>query len=73
VRKDPRGRPYYWLTGEIPPEEVAPGTDRDLLSKGYVTLTPLSFDLTHWEFLETLETMLDKGEDFHAGHVHSKE
>ena len=71
VRSDPRGRPYYWLTGEIPPEEVAPGTDRDLLSKGFVTLTPLSFDLTNWEFLETLETMLDEDETPSSRHTSS--
>ncbi len=63
TRNDPRGRPYYWLTGEIPPEEVAPGNDRDLLSRGHVTLTPLSFDFTNREFLGTLKTMMtDNGE-----------
>ncbi|WP_462325502.1 5'/3'-nucleotidase SurE [Desulfoplanes sp.] len=63
ARNDPRGRPYYWLTGEIPPEEVVPGTDRDLLTKGFVTLTPLSFDFTNRKFLGTLENMMtnDKG------------
>lgn len=54
VRDDPRGRPYYWLQGEIPPEDVAPGTDRDLLTQGYITLTPLTFDFTHWNFLQDL-------------------
>jgi 5'-nucleotidase len=58
ARNDPRGRPYYWLTGEIPPDQVAPGTDRDLLTQGYVTLTPLSFDFTNWDFLGTLTTMM---------------
>ncbi len=55
VRRDPRGRPYYWLQGEIPPEDVTPGTDRDLLTRGYITLTPLTFDFTHWEFLQDLK------------------
>ncbi len=58
VRKDPRGRTYYWLTGVIPPEEVAPGTDRELLSQGYITLTPLQFDMTDRELLPILETLL---------------
>ncbi|MEZ6853331.1 5'/3'-nucleotidase SurE [Halodesulfovibrio aestuarii] len=43
---DPRGSSYWWLDGKIPPEDVASGTDRDLLSEGYVTLTPLKFDFT---------------------------
>ena len=59
VRNDPRGRPYYWLQGEIPPEEVTPGTDRDLLTRGYITLTPLTFDFTHQAFLQNLTGMLN--------------
>lgn len=43
-RKDPRGRPYYWLDGSIPPENIRPGTDRALLTEGWATLTPLRFD-----------------------------
>lgn len=45
-RYDPRGRPYYWATGKmtnVPPE---PETDLTALAKGYVTLTPLDFDMT---------------------------
>ncbi len=53
-RTDPRGRPYYWLSGEIPPETVAPDSDRALLTAGHVTLTPLRFDFTDHRFLETL-------------------
>jgi len=53
-RIDPRGRKYYWLTGAIPPEEVSPGQDRALLTAGYLTLTPLRFDFTDHETLESL-------------------
>jgi 5'-nucleotidase len=45
-REDPRGRPYYWLDGVIPPEKLAPASDRALLTAGHVTLTPLRFDFT---------------------------
>ena len=47
-RIDPRGRPYYW-SGLDPHEEHAtePGTDRRELADGYVTVTPLHFDLTN--------------------------
>lgn len=57
-RRDPRGNPYYWLQGAIPPEHVAPDTDRALLSLGYITVTPLAFDLTHAAYLETLRGAL---------------
>ncbi|HVJ80704.1 MAG TPA: 5'/3'-nucleotidase SurE [Planctomycetia bacterium] len=45
-RTDPRGRKYYWLL----PDNLGPQgeTDSDLanLAEGYVTVTPLQFDLT---------------------------
>jgi len=50
-RADPRGNPYWWLQGEIPPETVDAGSDRDLLSRGYITLTPLCFDFTDREHM----------------------
>ncbi len=54
-RTDPRGNAYYWLSGEIPPEDLEPGTDRDLLSQGYATLTPLRFDFSDRELIAGLE------------------
>ena len=54
-REDPRGAPYWWLDGQIPPELVAPGTDRALLSEGWATLTPLRFDFTDTECLAALQ------------------
>jgi 5'-nucleotidase len=57
-RNDPRGNPYYWLCGVIPPEKVEPDSDRDYLSRGYITVTPLTFDLTHAVYMETLSRQL---------------
>jgi len=45
-RYDPRGRAYYWATDHPPPEPSDQETDMTALSKGYVTLTPLHFDMT---------------------------
>ena len=53
-RVDPRGNPYYWLCGEILPENLEPDTDKTFLDQGYITLTPLAFDLTDWELLNNL-------------------
>lgn len=58
-RQDPRGNPYYWLSGDIPLERVASDTDRGFLSQGYITLTPLTFDLTHAAYLEKLRGCLE--------------
>ena len=38
-RKDPRGEPYWWLVGEIPPQTINAGSDKDLLNRGYITVT----------------------------------
>lgn len=58
-RKDPRGNAYYWLCGVIPPESVATDSDRGLLNQGYITLTPLTFDLTHTAYLEELRLQME--------------
>lgn len=46
-RTDPRGNVYFWMDGEM---ELAPGqseTDVQALAADHVSITPLSFDLTH--------------------------
>lgn len=45
-RRDPRGRTYYWATSDPPPKREGCETDLTALANGYVTLTPLEFDLT---------------------------
>ncbi len=55
-RTDPRGAPYWWINGLIPPENVASGTDRHMLSQGFATLTPLRFDFTDKKTLTQLQT-----------------
>ena len=51
---DPRGYPYYWFgLGHV---AHVPGHDTDLeaIDQGYVTVTPLHLDLTHYESMATL-------------------
>lgn len=55
TRQDPRGRPYYWLDGAIPPERISADRDRALLTEGHITLTPLHFDFTDREALSLLQ------------------
>jgi 5'-nucleotidase len=46
-REDPRGRPYFWITGGfVPTGRLDPEVDQFALLDGYVTLTPLQFNLT---------------------------
>ena len=45
-RIDPRGRPYFWTMNTPEEHPLEPGTDVEGLAEGYITLTPLHFDLT---------------------------
>lgn len=55
ARKDPRGRAYYWIGGELPTGVDEAGTDFGALQAGYVSITPLQLDLTAREALEVLK------------------
>ena len=53
-RTDPRGRVYFWnMPGTMIPEPH-PDTDESALADGYITVTPLQFNLTHHGELEAL-------------------
>ena len=55
-RSDPHGRPYYWLGGETPEEELTPGTDTRAIIDGYCSVTPVHLDLTAYELLADLRS-----------------
>lgn len=46
-RIDPLGRDYYWIGGEEPKMVEDEGTDFQAVHDGYISVTPLRFDLTH--------------------------
>ena len=45
-RKDPMGRPYYWLTGKFVNYDKGQDTDEWALAEGYVSVVPVQHDLT---------------------------
>lgn len=53
-RLDPRSRPYYWMTGKRLPEVEEEGSDDRMVHEGYVSVTPIQYDLTDYNFLESL-------------------
>lgn len=55
ARKDPRGKPYYWIGGDPPTGVLEPGTDFWALSQGMVSITPLKMDLTAYKWMDTLK------------------
>jgi 5'-nucleotidase len=46
-RSDPRGREYYWNSSVFTLGDTEDDTDVAALRAGYITVTPLQFDLTH--------------------------
>lgn len=54
ARKDPRGRDYYWIGGQEPSWEPEPDSDFLAVHEGYVSVTPISLDLTHHPLLEKM-------------------
>lgn len=50
-RKDPWGKDYYWLGGELPAGRPDEGSDIAALSEGFVSITPLGLDLTNYSYL----------------------
>lgn len=58
---DPKKRPYFWLNW---PEEGAdprrPDSDIEWLVNGYITITPLSMDMTNYTILKRLKGKIEK-------------
>ena len=49
---DPRGRPIYWVGPPGLEADAGPGTDFFAISQGYVSMTPLHLDMTHYNVFE---------------------
>ncbi len=61
ARIDPKGRPYYWLSGDGNADWVdAPGTDYTLLKEGYATVTPICLDMTNREMMASMTGRIAK-------------
>jgi len=55
-RKDPRGRPYYWIGGDPPIGQPEQGTDIGALNEGYISVTPVRLDLTDHDEIPRLHS-----------------
>ncbi len=53
-RVDPRGRVYFWSNPGLVCPEPHPDTDVTALGEGYITVTPLQFNLTRADLLERM-------------------
>ena len=53
-REDPRGRLYYWMTGDIKDPDTDLHSDGVALREGYVSITPLQLKMTNMDFMNEL-------------------
>lgn len=54
-RTDPHGGAYYWMTGDFKPDDKDGQSDLNALRAGYISVTPIQFDLTNRAFMSELE------------------
>jgi 5'-nucleotidase len=66
-RSDPRGKTYYWLSGEILEETDAPViypqdewvlTDVEAIAQNFISVTPLQYNLTYYRRIEHIQSWL---------------
>lgn len=69
---DPNGQTFYWLASIGKPTSCEQGADIDAIKDGYISITPLRFDLTNhsmlnklenWEWSETLTSLRFTNDD----------
>ncbi|HEX6547476.1 MAG TPA: 5'/3'-nucleotidase SurE [Candidatus Dormibacteraeota bacterium] len=53
-REDPRHQPYFWLAGTYQMTDEDEDTDAWALAHDYVSITPITYDLTAYHFVDEL-------------------
>lgn len=54
-RTDPRGRVYFWSNPEFGCPDPHPDTDVTALAEGWISVTPLQFNLTHENLMREIQ------------------
>lgn len=57
---DPRGRKYYWMSGQFIMEEHEKDTDLWALSQNYISVVPSSSDLTDYNQIEKVNQIINE-------------
>ena len=52
AQTDPRGRPIWWIGPAGPEQDAGPGTDFHAIRAGYISITPITVDLTRYTALD---------------------
>jgi len=54
VRRDPANREYFWLKGRLNVTDTDPDADQIAVQSGFVSITPIHYDLTDRKMLEEM-------------------
>lgn len=54
-RIDPRGKTYYWMAGELTTQHQEDGTDISAVRANRISITPVTFEMTHKSIMAELE------------------
>jgi 5'-nucleotidase len=56
-RVDPNGKKYYWMTGRFESMDTGTDTDVEALQEGYVSIVPVTYDLTNYAMKDKIAAM----------------
>lgn len=59
-KKDPRGRDYFWIGGADVSYEPLGNSDIEAVYSGYISVTPLYLDMTHYPSIERVGRALSR-------------
>lgn len=52
--EDPRGKPIFWVGAAGPEQDAGQGTDFHAIKNGYVSVSPMHLDLTHYNAMQSV-------------------
>jgi len=60
-RIDPRGHEYYWIKGKMVNNDISIDYDGEAVASGYVSITPVHFNITNELYLNELKLNFSNG------------
>jgi 5'-nucleotidase len=63
-RVDPRGRFYYWLSGDLMKTDPDPNSDVSKVTEGFISVTPVTFEMTNHKVILDLQEQFQQNFDF---------
>ncbi len=57
-RVDPRNRVYYWMDGQKVDIKADDDVDDEAIKNGFISITPIKYDLTNYDFIQSLNNWI---------------